>query len=290
MNNKNSSEYSNGHLIMALNGNFNSRSIWYIASGASSHICRDQNLFTDATRKLEHAVMIQMGNGTELKANYEGDVNLICYTGCGVYEITVKNVLYLPQVKINLLSIVQVQKRKYCVKFSNDECTIFHQTSQKTALKLSRTGIGFKFEAVSPPDSSQVYLATGKKHSCFLWHNRLGNCGKKVLNEIKSDKPVRGDPTSVNTIGEISECHACDLRKMSNFSFRSTSHQTKPILELVHTDLCGPMKVDSVGKEIYFGIFGDDFSRITFVYFLKNKIDAANIIKTFILFAERQSG
>jgi hypothetical protein len=61
-------------------------------------------------------------------------------------------------------------------------------------------------------------------------------------------------------------------------------------LELIHTDLCGPMQNESVGGNIYFITFIDDYSRMCWVYFLRNKSDALNVFKKFKAFVELQSG
>jgi transposase InsO family protein len=64
---------------------------------------------------------------------------------------------------------------------------------------------------------------------------------------------------------------------------------TKP-LELVHADICGPMQTLSLNKNKYFIIFLDDFSRITWVYFIKEKYDALIIFQQFKVVVEKKSG
>ena len=64
---------------------------------------------------------------------------------------------------------------------------------------------------------------------------------------------------------------------------------TKP-LQLVHTDVCGPIKPSSFDKNIYFLIFIDDYSRKTWVYFLKQKSEAFEAFKSFKALVENESG
>ncbi|KRX55804.1 Retrovirus-related Pol polyprotein from transposon TNT 1-94 [Trichinella sp. T9] len=68
-----------------------------------------------------------------------------------------------------------------------------------------------------------------------------------------------------------------------------TATQSKEVLELVHSDICGPMQVTSVGGARYFLSFIDDFSRKSFVYFLKHKNEALPKFKDFIAVVERQT-
>jgi Integrase core domain len=62
------------------------------------------------------------------------------------------------------------------------------------------------------------------------------------------------------------------------------------VLELVHTDLCWPMEVESMGGSKYFMLFIDDYSRITWVYFLSYKSQAFRLFKRFKAMAETQTG
>ena len=64
---------------------------------------------------------------------------------------------------------------------------------------------------------------------------------------------------------------------------------TEP-LQLVHTDVCGPIKPSSFGKNKYFLLFNDDYSRKTWVYFLKQKSEAFKVFKSFKALMENESG
>lgn len=61
-------------------------------------------------------------------------------------------------------------------------------------------------------------------------------------------------------------------------------------LELIHTDVCGPMSTKPKGKKSYFITFTDEFTRKSFVYFLKTKDESLQKTKEFIKTAENQTG
>ena len=67
------------------------------------------------------------------------------------------------------------------------------------------------------------------------------------------------------------------------------SCREKVPLELVHTDLCGPMKTPSLTGNVYFMTFIDDYSRKTWVYLLKHKSQAFDVFKTFKAMAKKES-
>lgn len=61
-------------------------------------------------------------------------------------------------------------------------------------------------------------------------------------------------------------------------------------LQLVHTDICGPMQTESLGRNKYFLLFIDDYTRMTWVYFLKAKSETFENFKRLRALVERQSG
>jgi hypothetical protein len=86
-------------------------------------------------------------------------------------------------------------------------------------------------------------------------------------------------------------CEGCILGKQHRNVFPSgKSWRERAPLELIHSDLCGPMQTPSLGKSQYFITFIDDFSRKTWVYFLKYKSEAFEIFKQFKALVEKQSG
>ena len=76
-----------------------------------------------------------------------------------------------------------------------------------------------------------------------------------------------------------------ETRLPTNGSSRATQ-----ILELVHSDVNGPMKTRTHGGAKYFDTFIDDFTRKTFVYFLTQKSQVFDKFKEFKAFAENQTG
>ena len=67
------------------------------------------------------------------------------------------------------------------------------------------------------------------------------------------------------------------------------SNRTKEPLELVHTDLCGPMQTTSLTGNVYFMNFIDDYSKKTWVYLLKHKSQVFDMLKSFKAMAEKES-
>ncbi|CAL9025450.1 unnamed protein product [Prunus brigantina] len=86
-------------------------------------------------------------------------------------------------------------------------------------------------------------------------------------------------------------CDGCMQGKQHRDSFplESSWRATSP-LELVHTDICGPMKSESLSGNRYFLLFTDDYSRMSWVYFIRNKSSAFECFMKFKAMTELQSG
>jgi hypothetical protein len=63
----------------------------------------------------------------------------------------------------------------------------------------------------------------------------------------------------------------------------------REIIELIHTDVCGPMQTMSLGGAGYFLIFVDDRSRFTWAYFIRKKSDVFEYFKEFKTMVEKQT-
>ncbi|KAL4385198.1 hypothetical protein GQ457_15G013980 [Hibiscus cannabinus] len=86
------------------------------------------------------------------------------------------------------------------------------------------------------------------------------------------------------------KCDSCQLGKSHRLSFSLDGVKRANMkLELVHSDLCGPMKISSMNDIKYFVLFIDDLTMMCWVYFLKSKLNMLSTFKEFKIFVENQS-
>jgi hypothetical protein len=86
-------------------------------------------------------------------------------------------------------------------------------------------------------------------------------------------------------------CERCVLRKQPQEKFEKGKSQRASVpLDLIHSDLMGPFPHPSINKVRFFLIFVDDFSRFTWIYFLRKKSDVFHHLKDFKALVETQSG
>jgi hypothetical protein len=76
-------------------------------------------------------------------------------------------------------------------------------------------------------------------------------------------------------------CRGFALGKNVRKPFSSSNNRSKEILDLIHSDVCGPMLVKSLGGSLYYVIFIDDYSRKNWLYLLKTKDEVFNKFQEF---------
>ena len=89
---------------------------------------------------------------------------------------------------------------------------------------------------------------------------------------------------------EFDFCEHCVISKQNCIQFYSSSHKSSCILDLIHSDVFSPVDVPSIGRSVYYVSFIDDFSRRTWVYFLRNKAEVFSHFKEFKAMVELQTG
>jgi hypothetical protein len=77
--------------------------------------------------------------------------------------------------------------------------------------------------------------------------------------------------------------------KKNQVRFSSGATRAKEILDLIHSDVFGPIHVPSLGKSVYYVSFIDDFSRNTWIYFLRNKYEVFDKFKEFKALVENHT-
>lgn len=121
-----------------------------------------------------------------------------------------------------------------------------------------------------------------------LWHLWFGHLHYEGLQKLLKKEMVYGLPETDFT-DKIFE--KCILGKHARNSFqKKAEYRASSILELVHTDICGPITPESFNDKRYFITFIDDYSRKIWVYFLKKKSKAINVFKKFKVMVEKTIG
>lgn len=278
----NHTEISEEMLLMARVGDEQLQSDdWFLDSGCSNHMCNRKEYFADLNEQF--ADNVKLGNNAILVVKGKGNVRLQINNQIQV----ITEVFYVPDLKNNLLSVGQLQEKGLAVLIQHNSCKVYHPERgviMKSAMSSNRM---FKIVAVS--------LASGT--TCFntitedvgqLWHCRYGHLSFNGLNTLQQKEMVVGLP---QLIKPSRVCKDCLNGKQQRDPFpKKSAWRAELPLQLIHSDLCGPIQPISNSNKRYFLSFIDDCTRKTWIYFLHEKSEAFKFFKEFKAKAEREVG
>ena len=130
----------------------------------------------------------------------------------------------------------------------------------------------------------QCYL--GKSSENWLWHRRLGHLSFSQISKSSRLKVVRDLPNI--TLPESTICKSCQFGKQTRVQFNAKEGSASKPLELIHTDVCGPMRKKSHRGEKYYILFIDDFSRMCWIGWIKQKDEAFENFQIFKALVENE--
>ena len=110
----------------------------------------------------------------------------------------------------------------------------------------------------------------------YLWRCRLGHIGVKRMKKLHADGLLESlDYESLDA------CEPCLMGKMTKNPFFGTMERATDLLEIIHTDVCGPMSVEARGGCRYFLTFTNDLSGYGYIYLMKHKSETFEKFKEF---------
>jgi hypothetical protein len=175
-----------------------------------------------------------------------------------------KDVLFVPGLKKNLLSISALDQKGFRVAFIDGEVLMWSKgkTIEDAVVIGTKESVLYKLKG-----HSDVALTHSTESPCELWHKRLAHINYKALpyvSKVVTDLPEL-------KVDHEGACKGCAQGKNIKNHFSKNDSKAEGILELVHSNVCGPMPSTSLSEYVYYVSFIVDYSRKTWVYFLKSK-------------------
>ncbi|XP_074363067.1 uncharacterized protein LOC141703433 [Apium graveolens] len=235
-----SEEKEDGYAVFYANcqvTNEKSSTTWLLDSGCSNHMTGDNTIFTKIDKSI--TVEVKMVNGILVQARGKGTICI--QTKDGIRYIN--DVLLVPDLDQNLLSVGQLIENGYAAYFENGTCTIFDKNKGRKLVTKIQMKRGRSFQLMFNYDADLALKAHLKDES-LLWHKRLGHIHSQGLKELKN--MVYGLP-QVEDNNEV--CEGCAMGKHHRNSFpKGGLWRAGGLLELVHTNVCGPMRTPSLAE------------------------------------------
>ena len=185
--------------------------------------------------------------------------------------LILEDCLYVPNVRRNLISATYLGKHGYCVILKNN-----------VVIKKGKVFICFGNIVDGPyiltPDKHELYNSELDNNShvkslkrkfpstsdAYLWYLRLGH-----INSNRIQRLIKDDLLKPLDFDEFPVCESCLEGKMTKRPFNAKGRRAQDLLELVHSDVCGPMSIQARGGYEYFITFTNYYSRFGYVYLMK---------------------
>lgn len=248
---------------------------WVIDSGASLHVTSRKEFFTSYTPG-DYGVL-KMGNDGLAQVVGVGDVCLVTDIGA---KLVLKNVRHVPDIRLNLISTGKLDDEGFCSTFYSGQwkltkgSLVLARGKKHTSLYLLHATISTDRVNVADDDPAR------------LWHRRLGHMSEKGLSCL-----IKKNALPDLKSAKLDKCSHCFAGKQNRVSFKRHPPSRKSgLLDIVHSDVCGPLKVKTFSGALYFVTFIDDCSRKLWVYALKTKDQVLDVFKQFQALVERQTG
>nr|GEY89194.1 hypothetical protein [Tanacetum cinerariifolium] len=129
-------------------------------------------------------------------------------------------------------------------------------------------------------------MAKATSSQAWLWHRHLSHLNVDTINLLSKNDIVIGLPKLKFVKDHL--CSSCELGKAKRKSFQTkTTPSSKRRLQLLHMDLCGPMRVESINGRKYVLLIVDDYSRYTWTHFLRSKDETPEVLIDFLRLVQR---
>ena len=257
-------------------------SSWISDSGCTAHICFDKSMF----KTYEPVTNMNVEMGTKATADVVGRGTIILSMQCGSdFKVRkLEEVLHVPTFEYSLLSVSALDKKGMMTTFGGGECVIHNRGT--TIATGSLTGPLYIIRAKPAPSNNGLALLS----SLQLWHERMGHVHKRGIVQMADRGVARGLKLADRDYDN--GCYHCAVSKAhrSPIPKARSSERAKGMLDRIHSDVCGPMDVPSLGGSRYFVTFIDEHSNWVVVYLMKQKSEVVDRFLEFEKYAERQTG
>lgn len=208
---------------------------WYVDSGAAKNMTMHRDWLHNI--RPSPVKSIRIADNTFLRAECCGDVTIRVPAKDGYNKIQVREVIYVPELATNLLSVSKILKANCKIEFSKGGCTIFNQMGREIA-RADEIDDTYRLKIYNDTVNA---MSAVTEDDTYLWHQRMAHLNFTDVNKIPAcTSGVKLSPNQENSI-----CITCIEGKQTRQPFPHNGSRATGLLELVHSDVCGPMQAAS---------------------------------------------
>lgn len=244
---------------------------WMLDSGCSDHFTADVSDYADYTA-FPTPKSLKLADGrTTIKYYGTGTVHGTTMVHGREQAITLPNVLYSPDLGGRFISIRCLSTKGISTLFRGTTATIEKDGTTYGVGDLMGQQYWLSLRSSGP----SIHSVTSVQQTPIeTLHNRLGHLSWSTLRKLKDHI----DPASKRA---LATCEGCLLGKSKRRSYKTSHTRHSKPFSLVHMDLCGPMKTQSIQGNSYFFLIVDDATRYRWTYFIRHKSQTFECFKHF---------
>lgn len=246
---------------------------WIADSGATIHMTPNEKLFIDIDKSHKSSVMV--ANGKKLNVEGKGSVSIMINSNQDSKVLNLKNVLFVPSLNANLFSIREFTSNGHSVIFDNSKVYLLCDDK-----KIEIGKIASNHYVLESSNEAKLAEEAPCKHEL---HRRFAH---RNLQDIQHMIAL-GLPSQPCLCSDV--CEDCLKGKMSRRPFKRST-PVEAVLDVVVSDVHGPMPVESIGRNRYFVTYIDVKSRYCELRIIKNKSEVPKCTIEYIEHLKLQYG
>ena len=238
---------------------------WWFYTGYTIHIKISLHGFQKQKDASLNCFNVFVGEGTKVEVKAIGSVRLEL---CSGFILQLTDVLYVPKMRRNLISTSKLVKNGFSF-LGDDECLkLFMKNNFDSVLGTAKLVESlWQLECSVVLDEYHALHTSTKRMlntdtSYILWHKRLGHISRERITKLSKSNLIPS--LNFETATDCVDCFKGKLTSFRNFEAK----RSKDLLEIIHTDICGPFPTKTICGNNYFVNFIDDFSRFSYTYLI----------------------
>ena len=229
--------------------------------GATCHISNKKEWFVNI--KTIKPTPILSASGI-MYATGKGNLRISFKSDDKIINWLLKDTLYIPECKITLISIAAMSKIRWCVLHEPHllKATVINSEGTKIAT-IPQISNKLLINVIT----NHAYNINYLKPSLYTWHQRLSHLNIRDLKHLlKINYKLNYDKDTFS-------CDFCEIAKSHQQKYNNQISYTKAPLELIHSDIIGPLHNDRNNNRYTLTII-DDYTRYALIYLLKDRAEA----------------
>jgi hypothetical protein len=261
---KGSETSASGINVLEINIAVYSGDSWVFDTGLMIHTCRSLKELSLIRRFAKGELDVRVGNGAKVSSIAVGTYHLPLASGL---VLGLNNCYCIPALCKNIISFSFLEEvDDYEIIIKNTHCSIYYNGIFYAHCPLVNGLYVFYLEDKSACNINTKRDQLNDLNLTFVWHYCLGDINEKCIERLHKDGLLRSFDFE-----SFDMCESCLLEKMTKAPFTGQSERVSALLELIHTDVCGPMSSVARGSFQYFITFTNGFSRYGYIYLMRHK-------------------